>query len=271
MIMFEKLAELYSEGDLARLFAEATLRKIASYSKVDVIIVGAGPAGLSTALNLSRNGLRVLILEKMLGVGGGIRGGTMLLPLVLIEEGEAKEMLDEAGVKLTKIAEGLFCTDPTEAMVKLAAKAIEAGVAIWPGVFVEDLIIRETSGGTVKVKGVVINLAPIIEARWHVDPLFLESKAVVDATGHDTDVVRILAERCPSLRLKVKGMSSLNVWKGEEEVIAHSGKVVEGLYVAGMSVSETYNLPRMGPILGGMLLSGKKVAEEIIRDFSESE
>ena len=41
------------------------------------------------------------------------------------------------------------------------------------------------------------------------------------------------------------------------------------MYAAGMSVSEIYNLHRMGPLLGGMLLSGKKVAEQIIRDLSK--
>ena len=267
--MFEKLANLYTEGDLAKLFLEAVLRKISSYSKSDVIIVGAGPAGLSAAWHLSKRRLRVIVLERMLGIGGGIRGGAMLLPVALVEEGEAADILKEADVKLVKSAEGLFYADPTEAMVKLAARAIEAGSMIWPGVFVEDLIIRKVGRKTVKVKGAVINFAPIVEAEWHVDPLFLESKAVVDATGHYTEIVKILAKRCPWLGVKVQGMSSLDVWRGEEEVIKYTGKIIDGLYVAGMSVSEVHNLHRMGPILGGMLISGKKVAEQIARDLSE--
>jgi len=269
-IMFQKLANLYTEGELVKLFVETALRKISSYSKTDIIIAGAGPAGLSAAWHLSRRGFRVLVLERMLGVGGGIRGGAMLLPLVLVEEGEAANMLDEAGVELVKSADGLFYADPTETMVKLAVKAIEAGAAIWPGVFVEDLIIRRTSQKTVKVKGAVINFAPIVEVQWHVDPLFLESKAVVDATGHDTDIIKILAKRCPFLDLKFQGMTSLDVWRGEEEVVSHTSKIVDGLYVAGMSVSEVYNLHRMGPILGGMLLSGKRVAEQIAQDLSKN-
>jgi thiamine thiazole synthase len=268
--MFKNLARLYSEGDLAKMFMEAVSRKISSCAKIDVIIAGAGPAGLSAAWHLSDKGFKVLVLERMLGVGGGIRGGAMLLPLVIVEDGEASEMLREADVKLNKMAEGLFCSDPTEAMVKTAAKAIEAGAAIWPGVFVEDLIVRKTEPKTVRVKGVVINFAPVMEAEWHVDPLFLESKAVVDATGHDTDVIKILAKRCPFLGLQVPGMSSLDVWAGEEEVVKHTGKIVEGLYVAGMSVSEVYNTHRMGPVVGGMLISGKKVADLIAKDLSKT-
>jgi len=36
-----------------------------------------------------------------------------------------------------------------------------------------------------------------------------------------------------------------------------------------MATAAVYKLPRMGPIFGGMILSGKKVAEEIIRDLKE--
>jgi ribose 1,5-bisphosphate isomerase len=36
------------------------------------------------------------------------------------------------------------------------------------------------------------------------------------------------------------------------------------LYVCGMASSAVGGTPRMGPIFGGMLLSGKKVAEAII-------
>jgi len=264
--MFREL-NFYTEGDLAKILVDAALKRISSYSKTDVIIVGAGPAGLSAAWNLSKKGLKVLILEKMLGVGGGIRGGAMLLPAVIIEEGEATDMLREAKVNLVKYAEGLFCADPAEAMVKLAAKALEAGASVWPGVIVEDLIISRKGRRTVNVRGVVINFTPITEAKWHVDPLFLESRAVVDATGHDADVIRILSKRCPWLNISVQGMSSLDVWRGEKEVVEYTGKVVNGLYAAGMSVSEIHNLHRMGPILGGMLLSGKKVAEQIIQEI----
>ena len=41
-------------------------------------------------------------------------------------------------------------------------------------------------------------------------------------------------------------------------------EIYPGLYVCGMAASAVSGTPRMGPIFGGMLLSGKKVADEII-------
>ena len=55
----------------------------------------------------------------------------------------------------------------------------------------------------------------------------------------------------------------MDVETSEAGVVEKTGEVYPGLYVAGMSVCDTFNLPRMGPIFGGMLKSGKKVAELI--------
>jgi len=49
----------------------------------------------------------------------------------------------------------------------------------------------------------------------------------------------------------------------ESGVVEKAGEVYPGLYVTGMAVCDTFNLPRMGPIFGGMLKSGKKIAELI--------
>jgi ribulose 1,5-bisphosphate synthetase/thiazole synthase len=66
-------------------------------------------------------------------------------------------------------------------------------------------------------------------------------------------------------------MASQNGWVGEEDVVSKTGRVVPGLYVAGMSVAEIYNTNRMGPIFGGMLVSGERVAEIIAEDLSKGE
>lgn len=68
--------------------------------------------------------------------------------------------------------------------------------------------------------------------------------------------------------MKIAGEKSAFSAEADKLVVEYTGKVVDGLYVAGMAVAALYGLPRMGPLFTGMLLSGKKVAEVIARDLS---
>jgi thiamine thiazole synthase len=85
----------------------------------------------------------------------------------------------------------------------------------------------------------------------------IESKLVVDATGHDAVVVRSLADRG---LVEIKGFGPMWVEESEDAVVEHTKEVYPGLIVAGMAVATTFGLPRMGPAFGGMLLSGKRAA-----------
>jgi ribulose 1,5-bisphosphate synthetase/thiazole synthase len=59
------------------------------------------------------------------------------------------------------------------------------------------------------------------------------------------------------------GEGPMDASSGESFVVENVGEVFPGLWVAGMSVAATLGGPRMGPIFGGMLLSGKRAAELI--------
>lgn len=61
------------------------------------------------------------------------------------------------------------------------------------------------------------------------------------------------------------GERSLNVELGEKNTVEFTGEIYPGLYVSGMSACAVAGGYRMGPIFGGMLLSGSKVAGEIIK------
>jgi thiamine thiazole synthase len=91
-----------------------------------------------------------------------------------------------------------------------------------------------------------------------VDPVALESKLVVDATGHDAVVVHSLQKRG---LVEIKGFGPMWVAESEDAVIDNTTEVYPGLIVTGMAAATTFGLPRMGPTFGGMLLSGKRAAE----------
>jgi thiamine thiazole synthase len=122
---------------------------------------------------------------------------------------------------------------------------------------VDDIIMKKND----RVSGVVINWSPIAALPREitcVDPISLESKLVIDATGHDAEVVDALQRRG---KIKMKGMGAMWVERSEDAVVEHTGEAYPGLMVMGMAVSTLYGLPRMGPTFGGMLLSGKRAAE----------
>ena len=253
-------AARHGEDVLARLLLEAAGRRLVDAFTPDVAIAGAGPAGLTAAWLLAEEGFKVTVFERNLGVGGGMRGGSSLLPVGLLAEGSGAELARRAGVRLEELAPGIYAVDPTELVVGLARRAVEAGARIIPGAYAEDLIVDP--GRPPRVRGLVVVLAPAVEAGWHIDPVYVPARAVLDATGHDALLARIAEKRFPGL-LKVPGMSSLNVWEGERLVVEKTGELLPGLYLAGMSVAEVYNLPRMGPIFSGMLASGLKAARLI--------
>ncbi|MHA1595253.1 MAG: sulfide-dependent adenosine diphosphate thiazole synthase [Candidatus Baldrarchaeia archaeon] len=230
---------------------------------VDVVVVGAGPSGLTAARYLSKSGLKTVLFEKMLSFGGGIGGGGMLFHKVVVES-PADEILREVGCKVEKVSENVFVADSAEMIAKLASAAIDSGVKIILGVTVEDVIYREVP---LRITGVVIQWTAVSLSNLHVDPLAVRAKAVIDCTGHNAEVVSIAAKKIPQLDISVKGEGAMFAAKGEQLVVEMSGKVCDGLYVAGMAAAALHGCPRMGPIFGGMLLSGKKVAEQVLRDI----
>ena len=112
-----------------------------------------------------------------------------------------------------------------------------------------------------RVVGIVVNWMPVSALPRNitcVDPVALEAKMIIDSSGHDSVAVKRLVDR---KLVEWKGMDPMWVEDGEEHVVHKTGEVYPGLVAAGMSVTETYGLARMGPTFGSMLYSGKKAAE----------
>ncbi|AHC51201.1 ribulose-1,5-biphosphate synthetase [Sulfolobus acidocaldarius SUSAZ] len=254
------------EVKISRYIIKQTMEDWMNFVENDVVIVGAGPAGMSAAYYLAKHGLKTLVFERRLSFGGGIGGGAMLFHKLVIES-PADEVLKEMNIRLEKVEDGVYIVDSAEFMAKLAASAIDAGAKIIHGVTVDDVIFRENP---LRVAGVAVEWTATQMAGLHVDPVFISAKAVVDATGHDAEVVAVASRKIPELGIVIPGERSAYSEMAEKLTVEQTGVVAPGLYVAGMSVTEVRGLPRMGPIFGSMVLSGKKVAEDIIKDLRNS-
>jgi len=248
------------EGEVTRAIVGSFLKQFEEYVESDVIIVGAGPAGLVAARDLARAGLKVVIIERNNYLGGGFWvGGYFMNKFTL--RAPAQEFLDELKVPYSPAGEGLYVADAPHACASLIAAACDAGAKIFSLTFVEDIVVREDK----RIAGVVVNWSPINHLPKEVaalDPVPLETKVVIDATGHEAEVVKKLVQRD---MLKVKGEGALWIEKSEEAVVERTSEVYPGLIVAGMAVASVYGLPRMGPTFGGMLFSGRRAAEVALK------
>ncbi|MCG2796142.1 MAG: sulfide-dependent adenosine diphosphate thiazole synthase [Actinomycetia bacterium] len=250
-----------SETEITRRIVEGFSREFLDSLELDVAIAGAGPSGLVAAFYLAREGLKVNVFERNLYVGGGIWGGGMLFARIVVQE-EAAGILDEMGVKLNDTGDGYLAGDPVEVVSRCTVAAIDAGARVWVGMTVEDVMIREND----VVTGVVLNWRAVELSGMHVDPLALSAKVVIDATGHDCNVVRTVERKVPGCRIETVGgvvVGEKPMWAevGEREIVDNTREVYPGMMVCGMAANTVFGSPRMGAIFGGMFLSGRKVAE----------
>jgi thiamine thiazole synthase len=237
-------------------------RKLEESLDLDAAIVGAGPSGLLCAYDLARAGKRVALFERELRPGGGVWGGAMLFNEVVIQE-QALSIVDELGVRRSAMEDGVVTVDSVELAAALTYKAVNAGARLFNGVAVEDVIFK--SG---RVCGVVINWSPVLETGMHVDPMMVMAAAVLDAGGHHAELTAKVARKAGIKLATETGdvMGERPMWaeEGERTTVENTGQIYPGLYVAGMAANGVRGSFRMGPIFGGMLLSGRKVAAEIL-------
>ncbi|MFW5770708.1 MAG: sulfide-dependent adenosine diphosphate thiazole synthase [Spirochaetota bacterium] len=251
-----------NEITITRAIIERYFNKLLDYTDVDTAIVGAGPAGLVAAYYLAKNGNKVAIFERKLSIGGGMWGGGMMFNEIVVQD-EARSILEQFGITTTMYQEGYYTADAVESVTSICSAACRAGAKIFNCVSVEDVIIREGS-----VNGLVITWSPVEIAGLHVDPLTIGAKKVIDSTGHDMEVLHVI-ERKADMKMntpdgKLQGERSMWAEKAEKLTIENTREICTNVYVAGMSANAAFGGPRMGPIFGGMLLSGKKVAESIL-------
>ena len=243
------------ESEITKAIAEEFNSVFLDRVNSDVIVIGAGPAGLTASKELSQMGFKVLVIEQNNYLGGGYwLGGYMMNPVTVREP--AQKIWDELGIPYKKVKEGLYITPGPHAVSKLIAGACDAGVKFLNLTKFDDLVLKNK-----RVCGIVVNWMPVSALPRNitcVDPVALEAKMIIDASGHDSVAVKRLVDRG---LVEWKGMNPMYVDEGEDQVVFKTGEVFPGLVAAGMSVTETFGLARMGPTFGSMLFSGKKAAE----------
>jgi len=251
---------------ISRSIVESYMEKFLSSLKIDVALVGAGPSNLVAGYYLAKAGLKAAIFESKLAPGGGMWGGGMMFNEIVIQD-DALHIVEEMGIAYRPKGDGYYTMDSVEAASTIISRCVKAGTVIFNLVKATDVLFREEAGQC-RVCGLVISWSPVENLGLHVDPLGIKASFVVDGTGHPADICRIVARKM-DVKLNTKTgnvVGEMPLWaeKGEQFTVANTGEVFPGLYVAGMAANNVFGGPRMGPIFGGMLGSGKKVAELLI-------
>jgi len=247
---------------ISKAIIEGYMDDLLDYTDMDVAIGGGGPAGLTAGYYLAKAGYKIALFERKLSIGGGMWGGGMMFNKIVVQE-EGKRILDEFGIRSTEYEDQYYVADSIECTSTLCSKACQAGLKIFNLIEIEDLMIKEKG-----VEGLVLNWSAVEIAGLHVDPLTARSRAVIDATGHPIEIVKIIEQKMGhklnTSTGKIIGEKSMWAEAAENIVTDNTAEVYPGLYVAGMAANAVYGAPRMGPIFGGMLLSGEKVAQMLI-------
>lgn len=253
-----------AENIISSVIVRQFSNKLIEHLQLDAALVGGGPSCLVAAHYLARQGVKVAVFERKLAPGGGTWGGGMLFNEVLVQE-DALAILDDFSIRYNKVedAEGYYTLDSVEMASGLIFGALQAGAKIFNTVSVEDLVFKDG-----KVNGLVINWTPVERLGMHVDPLTVISKCVLDGTGHPSEIMKLAVDKA-QVKLStptgaIMGEKPMWVDSGEASTVANTGEYYPGLFACGMSANNVMGGYRMGPIFGGMLKSGRKVAEQIL-------
>jgi len=254
---FEPIQESVVSREMTRRY----MTDMITFADTDVVIVGAGSAGLSCAYELSKNPeVKVAIIEQSVSPGGGAWLGGQLFSAMIIRK-PAHVFLDEIGVPYDEADDYVVVKHAALFTSTILSKVLaRPNVKLFNAVAAEDLIIKEN-----RVSGVVTNWALVSmnhNTQSCMDPNVMEAKVVVSSCGHDGPFGATGVKRLKSVGMidSVPGMKCLDMNVAEDAIVRLTREVVPGMIVTGMEVAEIDGAPRMGPTFGAMMISGQKAA-----------
>ncbi|CAH0058399.1 unnamed protein product, partial [Clonostachys solani] len=263
------------ESQVSRAMTRRYFADLDAHAESDVVIVGAGSCGLSTAYVLARRrpDLRIAIVEASVSPGGGAwLGGQLFSAMVMRKPADA--FLREVGVPYDD--EGAYVVVRHAALFTstlLSKVLLMPNVKLFNATCVEDLITRPGEGDEgIRVAGVVTNWTLVSmhhDDQSCMDPNTINAPVVISTTGHDGPMGAFCVKRLVSMQRieKLGGMRGLDMNAAEDAIVKNTREIVPGLIVGGMELSEVDGANRMGPTFGAMALSGVKAAEEALKVF----
>lgn len=255
------------EAQVSRAMTSRYMKDLDEFAESDIVIIGAGSAGLACAYELTKIApdVKVALMEAGVAPGGGAwLGGQLFSAMVVRKPGQV--LLDDLEIPYED--EGSFVVVRHAALVTSAVMAAvlkSPNVKLFNATAVEDLIIRKDEEGVRYVGGVVTNWTLVSlnhGLQSCMDPNVIESQVVVSACGHDGPFGAHSVKRLATLGMVPghPGMAALDMNTAEDAIVANTREVVPGLVMTGMELAEVDGSPRMGPTFGAMLVSGRKAA-----------
>ncbi len=103
----ETAAMKISETTVSEAIIKTYTERFLSALKTRVAIVGGGPAGLMASYVLAKNGIKAVLFERKLSMGGGMWGGGIGFNVIVVQE-EAGQLLETLGVRAKAYRKGYF-------------------------------------------------------------------------------------------------------------------------------------------------------------------
>jgi len=255
------------ESAVAREMSSRYFKDLDKYAEADVVIIGAGSAGLSCAYELSKDpNINVALIEQSVSPGGGAWLGGQLFSAMVVRK-PAHKFLDELEVEYDDVNDDYVVIKHAACFTSTIMSKVLArpNVKLFNATAAEDLIVKQVDG-VKRVGGVVTNWALVAlnhDTQSCMDPNVMEAKVVVSCTGHDGPMGASGVKRLMNIGMvnQVPGMGALDMNTAEDAVVAGTQEVVPGMILAGMEVAELFGCARMGPTFGAMMISGCKAAQ----------
>lgn len=255
------------ESQVSRAMTRRYFKDLDQYAESDIVIVGAGSAGLTCAYVLARSrpDLKIAIIEANVAVGGGcFLGGQLFSAMVLRKP--ADQFISELGIEFEDEGDFIVIKHAALFITTICSKVLALpNVKLFNATAVEDLITRKSASGKTRVAGVVTNWTLV--SMHHndqscMDPNTINAKVVISCTGHDGPMGAFCVKRLASQGLLERHrMGCLDMNSAEDAIVRNTREVFPGLVCGGMELAECDSSNRMGPTFGAMVESGVHAAE----------